>query len=264
VFNKTLWDRRSSIWAWIGAIGFILLVTFSAWPSFSKDAASLEQLISSLPPEIFALFGTADPSSLAQAPGFISSRAFQSIGPILVAVLGISSVRTLIASEESNGQFDLVVSHPVTRRRVLRDKAKGIFALHAVLAISLTVVTIVGNAAVGTGLEVTNMIAANVGLALLGIAFTGLTLAAWSFTSASGTSMRWVSGVAGVMWFLNGLGSIVDVLAPFRPLSLFYWYLGDVAPLGKGFELGYLPLLAVGVVGTAIAILRIDRRDLAI
>ena len=65
-------------------------------------------------------------------------------------------------------------------------------------------------------------------------------------------------------YFLNGLGAIVDVLEPIRPFSPFFWYLGDTAPLARGFGIGYL-LLAIGaLIGLGISVWRFEKRDLAV
>lgn len=264
VFGKTIWDRRKSIWAWIGAVAAMLLITFAAWPAFSQDADALEQLISALPQEVFALFGMGDPALLARAPGFISSRAFQSVGPILSVALGITIVSAMVIKEEASGRLDMVLANPVTRRHVIREKALGISALFGIMAVALTIVTFVGNAAYGTELDSVNTVAANLGLALLGLAFAGITIAIWARTGSDASPGRWAAGIAGFTWFLNGLGSIVEGLRPFRPLSPFYWYMGDVAPLGKGFEPLYLLLLLIAGAGAFVAIRNVNGRDLAV
>ena len=104
---------------------------------------------------------------------------------------------------------------------------------------------------------------AHVGLGLLGLCFWGIAIALWSLLG-SGPAVGVTSAIAVFAFFLNGLGAIVDALTLIRYLSPFYWYLGDTVPLAKGFTFGYLALGVVAVVGTVIATVRFEKRDLAV
>jgi ABC-2 type transport system permease protein len=263
VLRKSLWDRRRSVWAWAGGLAALLLLTFAAWPTFSKDSAAISDMVNAMPKEMFAMFGITDPDSVATAAGFISSRTYQSVGPIVMMIFAIGAVSGLIAKEESKGQLDMVLSNPVTRGNTLLAKAGAIGLLTLFIGLALTVLGLVGNVIWDTGLDVMNILAANAGLALLALCFGGIAIAVWS-VFGSGPAIGATAAIGAVAWFLNGLGAIVDGLAPLRSLSPFYWYLGDTAPLAKGFEPQYLLLLLVAVAGTAIAAWRFESRDLAV
>ncbi len=263
VFAKSVWDHRRSVWAWAGGLASLMLLTFAAWPAFSKDSQAIASMVSAMPKEMFALFGMTDPDSLSTAAGFISSRTYQSVGPIVMLIFSVSAVSSLIAKEESRGILDMVLANPLARRNVLLAKAAAIALLSVVIGFFLTIFGLIGNTVWGTDLDVVNILAANVGLALLALCFGGIALGVWSLLG-SGPAIGITAAIGAVAWFLNGLGSVVDGLAPFRILSPFYWYLGDRAPLAKGFEPQYMLLLIVAVIGTAIAAWRFGSRDLAV
>ncbi len=263
VFGKSVWDRRRSVWAWALGLASLMLLTFAAWPAFSADSEAIADMVSAMPKEMFALFGMTDPDSLSTAAGFISSRTYQSVGPIVMLIFAVSAVSTLVAKEESKGILDMVLSNPLLRRNVLVAKAGAIAVLSMFIAVLLTLFGLTGNAIWDTNLDLVNILAANTGLALLALCFGGIALAVWSMLG-SGPAIGITAAIGAVAWFLNGLGSVVDGLAPFRILSPFYWYLGDTAPLAKGFEPQYALLLLVAVVGTGIAVWRFDTRDLAV
>jgi ABC-2 type transport system permease protein len=263
VFGKSIWDRRRSVWLWAAGLVTLLLLTFAAWPTFAKDSAAISDMISAMPKELFAMFGMTDPDSLATPAGFISSRTYQSVGPIVIMIFAIGSVSGLIGKEESKGQLDMVLSNPVSRQTVLVEKAGAIALLTVLIGLVLAGFGLIGNVVWGTGLELTNILAANTGLVLLGLCFGGIAMAVWS-VFGSGAAIGVSVAIGGVAWFLNGLGAIVDGLAPFRMLSPFYWYLGNTAPLAKGFEAQYLLLVLVAIVGAAFATWRFDSSDLAV
>jgi ABC-2 type transport system permease protein len=168
---------------------------------------------------------------------------------------------SLVAREESTGRLDLVVSTGRLRRNILGEKSAAVFALMGVIVVILTVIVVVGNAQYDTGIPLINMVAATVGLGMLGLCFWGIAVAFWSF--APGAAIGGTAAIAVFAYLVNGLGAIVDVLAPVRWLSPFYWYLGDTVPLNKGVTWGYLALAVVAIAGTVVATARFRTRDLA-
>ena len=264
LFRKTIWDRRRSVWGWGGGLALLTLVMFSAWPALAQDAEALAGLITSLPREVFAMFGMSDPASIVTPAGFISSRTYQAIGPILIIMFVIRGISMSLIKEESAGVLDLALSVPATRRAVVVGKALGVVVSTGLVIVILTVAALVGDAAWQTGLGASNILSAGAGLGLLGLFFGGLAMAIWAIGGSSFPVVRITAVVAMVTFLLNGLGSLADVLEPARVISPFYWYLGDSPPLAKGFEPTYW-LLVSGIVITGwIAARRIERRDIGV
>jgi ABC-2 type transport system permease protein len=263
VFGKSLWDRRRSVFLWGVGLGSILFLTFAAWPALSGDSAALEGVMNAMPRELLAMFGMTDPQSLSTPEGFVSSRTYGAIGPIVLIVFTLSAMTASVAKEESTGRMDMVLSNPIGRRSSLMEKTGAVFTLTGIVVSILLIIGVIGDAAYGTDLDVLHLITANIGLGLLGLCFWGVSVALWSlFGSSAAVGLTAAFGV--IAWFVNGLGSFVDVLGPARWLSPFFWYLGDTVPLSKGFTFGYLALALVAVVGTAVAVVRFETKDLAV
>lgn len=263
LFRKTLWDRRRSIWGWGGGLGLLTLVMFSAWPALSKDAEALADLITSMPREIFAMFGMSDPETIVTPAGFISSRTYQTIGPILVIMFAVRGVSMGLIKEESSGVLDLVLANPAARTRVIATKAAGIVFSTTLVVLAPTVVALVGDIVWETDLGPARILAAGAGLGLLGLFFGGMAMVIWALGGSSVPAVRIAAVAALATFFLNGLGSLTDALRPIRVISPFYWYFGDSPPLAKGFEPTYLLLLAGTLIAGWVAISRFGRRDIA-
>ncbi len=264
VFGKTVWDRRRTIWYWAVGLASMLLLTFAAWPTLSRDAQALEGLVNSMPKEVLAMFGVTDPGALATPQGFVSSRTYGSVGPIVVIVFAITAMTAFVAREESSGQLDLLLSNPLKRGAVIPGKTAGVTSLLGVIVLFLIVVAFAGNAIWNLEFDPVAVIAANVGLGLLGLCFWGIAVALWSLLGSSGPAVGITSAIVVAAFFMNGLGAIVNGLAFMRYLSPFYWYLGDTVPLAKGFTFGYLALGVVAILGSAVATKRFSSRDLAV
>ena len=236
---------------------------FSAWPALAEDAEALAGLISSLPREVFAMFGMSDPEAIVTAAGFISSRTYQAIGPILIVMFVVRGVSMAMVKEESDGVFDVVLSVPSSRRTVIANKALGVVFSTGLVVAVLTVAALLGDSAWETELGTGRILAAGAGLGLLGLFFGGLTMAIWAIGGSSFPAVRVSAVVAMATFLLNGLGSLSDALELARVISPFYWYFGDTPPLAKGFEPTYFLLFAGALVMGWVAINRIEHRDIA-
>ena len=264
VFGKTLWDRRRSVWIWGSGLALLTLVMFAAWPPLARDAAALEGLVTALPREALAMFGITDPQSLVTAAGFLSSRTYQTIGPLAVILFAARGVSTALVREEQTGALDLLLAAPAARRKVIASKAAAV-ALAALLVVLIpTLAALAGDAAWNTGLGAGRIAAAGAGLLLLGWFFGGLAVVVWARAGSSFPVMRVTAAAALAAFLLNGLGALADPLAPVRALSPFYWYFGDAPPLAKGFQPSYLLLLFGALAALWAAIRLFRRRDLAV
>ena len=264
LFRKTLWDRRRSIWGWGGGLGLLTLLMFSAWPALAQDAEALEALITSMPREVFAMFGMSQPEAIVTPAGFISSRTYQTIGPILVIMFAVRGVAMGLTGEEGTGVLDLVLANPAGRARVIATKAAAIAFSTGLVVLFPTVLALVGNIVWETELGAGRILAASAGLGLLALFFAGLAMLIWAIGGSSFPAVRVAAVVALVTFLLNGLGSLTESLAPVRAISPFYWYFGDAPPLARGFQPTYFALLAGVLVMGWIAVERVRRRDIAV
>ncbi len=263
LLRKALWDRRRALWGWGGGLGLLTLVMFSAWPALARDAEALTALMTSMPEEVFAMFGMTDPEAIVTPAGFISSRTYQTIGPLLVIMFAIRGVSIGLVREEHSGVLDLLLSNPSDRSRVIAAKSGGIAFTTALVVLFPTVMALIGDVAWGTDLGAGGILAASAGLGLLGLFFGSLTMLLWALGGASFPAVRIAAVAALATFLLNGLGSLADGLGPIRAVSPFFWYFGDGPPLAKGFEPAYLLLLLGTLLMGWIAIDRFRRRDLA-
>lgn len=263
-FRKVIWDRRRSVWAWGGGLGLLSLAMFSAWLAVVQDAEEMAALVTAMPREIFALFGLTDPEAIVTPAGFISSRSYQSIGPIVVIFFCVRGVSMALVRQEGTGVLDMVLAQPSSRSRVLASKL-GAVALSAGFVVLIpTVVALLADRRWETDLGFGPILAAGAGLYLLGLFFAGLALLLWAVKGTSLPAVR-IAGIAALATFLmNGLGALADGLRPIRLVSPFYWYFGDTPPLGKGFEPSYFLLLAGTVAMAWLALVLFRRRDTSV
>jgi ABC-2 type transport system permease protein len=265
VFGKTVWDRRHSFWWWLLGIGSLAALTIAVFPSIAgAGTEALEALLDVYPPEMLAIFGITDPSSVFTGAGFISTRVYSSIGVVIILAFAIGMGRAALAGEEASGTADLLLTTPVRRDSVVLQKAGAMLALLIALVVGLAIIVALGDQAVGLDLTFSGLVAANAGLAALAFLFGALALAAGAATGSPGKATAIAAGVAVVTFFLNGFGAVVDWLEPLRPLSPFFWYQGDTNPLSQtvGWQQPLLLIVGLVFVGAAMPLFR--RRDVGV
>ncbi|WP_330474113.1 ABC transporter permease subunit [Terrabacter sp. C0L_2] len=259
VLRKTLYDQRRSYPAW--CLGVVLLVAMyvALWPSL-EGQPSMRDFLASMPEPLRNLFAMAG-ADMSTPVGYIQIELLSFMGPILVLLYAVGVGSSSIAGEEDRRTLDLLLTTPVTRSRVVLDKALAMVLGTLGLAIVLGVALVAEGRLADMDLPAGNVAAAMLHLALLGLVFGALSLAIGAGTGRLGLSRAVPVFVAVVAYVVNGLGGLVDWLTPVQKLSPFYQYAAH-DPLRQGISWP-----AVGVaVGTVLVLVLVaavgfDRRD---
>ena len=260
VLTKTLRDQRRALSWW--SLGSVLTVLmYSAfWPSVHANAGQFSRYIEKLPEAIRNMMGGAN---FGTPEGYVQTELFSLLGPILLLVYAIGAGARAVAGEEEGGTLDLLLSAPVSRRRVLLDKFGSMvwatLLLGAVMCLSLMVLGPVYD----LHLPLQGLAAATLNLFLLALAFGVIALSVGAATGSRSVAVGLSSGLAVITFVLNTLAPSVDALRPFRFLSTFHYYSGH-APLTHGWGgMDILVLAGISAVALVIGLITFERRDLA-
>lgn len=264
IFAKTIWERRRSISWWVLGMVALATLTVAFYPSIRDDAESFENLFESFPEELLSVFGVEDAASLVTATGLVNSRLYSGIGPIILAVLGISIGTAAIVGEEDRGTLDLLLAQPVTRTQIIVEKAVAAAVLIGVVVVALFLTLSVLNPVVDLGFAFTGLLAANLALGMFAMLFCLLAMAVGAVTGNRQLTVGVSAAVVGVTFFVNGLAPLVDQTTWLQKLTPFYW-LQNPNPLANGFDAAsILIFLGAGAVLCGLAIWGFDRRDIAV
>jgi ABC-2 type transport system permease protein len=260
VLAKVLRDQRRTLAWWGGGFVLIDLMYAAFWPSVRDNADQFTQYLDDLPEFFRNMVGGID---FATAEGYVQSELFSFVAPIMLLVYAVGAGARAIAGEEEAGSLDLLLSTPVSRRRVLIDK----FGAMLVAVAALTGLMWLGLAAFGPMFDLRpdagGVAAMSLNAFLLGLAFGSLALAVGAATGSRTIAIGVPSGVALLTYILNALAPSVEGLEPVRLISPFYYYSGG-DPILNGLDpLHALVLAAATVVLLALALWTFERRDLA-
>jgi len=260
VWSKTLFDRRRAIFWW--SLGFVLLTTaiVSIYPSV-RDSPELDELTRRLPAGLKALIGER---SLTSPVGYVQSRLFQLLVPLLLLVFAIGQGADAIAGEERRKTLDLLLSNPISRRRVVHQKFVALCLQLMTLGVLLFVSLLVLTAGFDIDLGADGLAAATLNAVLYALCFGAGALAIGAATGSKGAADGVTTSIAAAAYVWESLTAIVPDLDAYSWASPFHYYVAS-DPLVQGFDalylLGFTSATAALVV---VAGILFSRRDIRI
>ncbi|HEX6288551.1 MAG TPA: ABC transporter permease subunit [Herpetosiphonaceae bacterium] len=260
VFAKSLYDQRRSLIGWALGLVVMILIVMAAYPAV-RDNPAIGQVLEELPQAIVVLIGDLD---IVSAAGYLNSRLFTMILPLMFLIYGIGRGAQAIAGEEERKTLDLLLAYPLDRKRVVAEKFLALCTLLVALGMVAWLAQLVGVALVDMPISAGRLAGATFNAVLLGLLFGALALALGCATGRRGLSVgvSTALGIAG--FFIHGLAPLVEQLEFAQKLSPFYYYIGN-DPLRNGLD-----PLHVGVLsGTTfmlllLALISFSRRDVAV
>ena len=235
----------------------------SLWPTV-RGNADVERLVEDLPATVRVLIGSQAAIPLSSAPGYLQARLFSTLLPILLVVYGIGLGGSAIGGAEEDGTLELIVTAPVTRRRVAVER----FAASVVL---LTVIAAVGLAAtVGLGaavglfddLSLARTFVATLAVAAFAFLHLALAFAVGAHTGRRGPAISVASAAVATGYVLHGLAASATAIERLRLVSPSWWLLDrNLLVQDPTFLALGLPVV-LGVALATTAVWRFERRDL--
>jgi ABC-2 type transport system permease protein len=259
VLTKTLREQRRALAWWAFGLVAAVLLTTAFYPSISKNAASFEKLLDSLPAGLRKAFG----EDFASPAGYLQARLFSIFAPVLLAIYAIGAGSRAIAGEEERKTLDLLLSTPVTRRRVLLDKTLAMIVATAGLGAVLGLAIVVTGPPFDITVSVANVVAAAADCVLLALTFGGVALAVGAGTGRRSVAVGVTAGAAAGSYLIDILALSVNGLGWLQRLSPFFYY-RDPEAIVHGLDLvDAIVLAAITLVSIGIAVFTFQRRDLA-
>jgi ABC-2 type transport system permease protein len=181
--------------------------------------------------------------------------------PLLLIIAAVSAGSAAVAGEEERGTLDLLLSTPVSRRRLVLEKLGSLTVELLLLGAVLWVALVVGSWAGDLGVSAGHLGAATLSAVLLALGFGAIALLAGVARGRRGFAIAAAAAVAVAAYFVDTLSSLSGFLATIEVVSPFYHYAaGD--PLRHGLDALHVGFLVAVVVGAAaLALVAVDRRD---
>jgi ABC-2 type transport system permease protein len=233
VFTKTIRDLRwPTFWVALGMGGMTAYFAV-LFPTYSK-ILDMESFMSKLG-DAAKLFGAA--GDLNTLVGFLHVELFSMILPALLVAFAAGIASGFTAGEESRGTIDVLLSYPVSRRRVMLQKSLALLIACLVAAAATWLLGLIGAAISNSALPPDKLAAACLMLVLLSLVFGAMALAISAATGSRGPAIGVAVGLMVVTYLVDNLAWLVEAFKSIQWLSPFEYYMGH-DPLRNGVDLG--------------------------
>lgn len=247
-------ERRRSLLSWGLPIGVWSAFVVAIYPSIE---AALMKAVRNYPTALKEAFGVGELSTVEQ---YLHAEMLSLIVPLAVGYLAVRSLASGLSGAAESGRLDVLLSAPVSRRRVVTACfCAAAIELAGVLAITL-VLTLLGSLLSGADLSFSAALAGYASVWPLALLAGGLGIVVTGFSLRTSVVTGSVAGALVGMYVLDLVGRLDPSLDGIRYASVFRYY-------GKAIEDGFDPLSFTGVTVAAVALAAVgsalfERRDL--
>ncbi len=262
VFVKSLRDLRRSYSWWVLGIALYVGFMMAFYPSF-RDNTAFEDIVEAYPENLAAIFGISDLENITSPEGFLNTYMFGFVTSVIVFIIfAVVHGSGAVAGEEGKGTLEVLMSEPITRRRVVLEKFATMVVATVALGAVLMVVTLIGAFAVDMDVSPLRIVEMTISLVLLGLSFGSIAFAAGCLTGSRGTAAAVAAALAVGLYMLTVAGELAEFMDPAKWVTPFHYYNG-ADPIYNGLNpLHVLVLLGIVVVFGVAADFVFQRRDL--
>ena len=250
---KARW-KTTLVWS-VGLFALALLFT-GLHGSFVSDS---EITIASLPENISAFIG--DISRAADPAGWLGLQLYNIFLPLVAGAIGVTAGAAAIGKEEDANTLELLLASPISRGKILLQKAATIELQLLIITGALFVGVVVGSLVFTFDVSLLHVLLATVVGWLMGIVYGFLTLAMQAATGNRGLALS--VGIAALIigYFADALAQLFDWLEPLQYISPFYYYNGPAVLLDGLNSVNLIVLVGLSLVFYTIAHITFSRRD---
>ena len=259
VFLHEIKRNKLMLIIWSAAVAFMLGVCVIIYPEMAPQMEGVSEMFSDMG-DFSSAFGM-DQLNFGEFMGYFGVECGNTLGlggAIFAALLGAAA----LAKEEKGGTAEFLLSHPISRKRVVTEKLLAAFAqvflfnavIAAVVALCILIVKVEADAGV---------------LALVFLAYFIMQLEITAITFGLSAFMRSGAMGAGIglslgMYFINIVVNLVEKLEFAKYITPFSYADGaHIVPTGS-IEVKYLVVgVALAALGIVAAYVRYTKKDIA-
>ena len=259
IFKHELRQGRSTLIIWTAAISFMLGICIVIYPEMSTQMGDISAMFADM--GSFAQAFGMDRINFGEFLGFFGVECGNVLGlggAFFAALLGISA----LAKEEKEHTAEFLLTHPVSRTRVITEKLSAVIAQIVILNLAVIAVTALSVLIIGEEADIKTF-------ALLFLSFFLMQLEVAAVTFGISAFLRRGSlgiglGLAAVFYFMNIVANLIDETKFLKYITPFgYTESADIIADGA-LNGGYLAVgMALAAIGVILAFWKYGRKDIS-
>lgn len=258
VFFHELKRGKVSLLIWSCAIAFMLGICVLIYPEMKTQMSDISEMFADMG-SFSDAFGM-DKINFGTFIGYFGVECGNVLGlggALFASILGISA----LAKEEKEHTAEFLLTHPVSREKVLAEKLLAVFSQIIILNLVSAIITVLSVLAVGESVDAKVMLLLFLAYFMMQIEISAVTFGISAFLKGNGLGIG--LGIAVLMYFLNIMANLTENAKFLKYITPFGYTEGADIISNSAIEVKYLAAgLVFTVTGLVAAFLKYRKKDI--
>ena len=258
IFFHELKRSRVSLLIWSGAVAFMLGVCVLIYPEMKTQMGDISAMFANMG-SFSAAFGM-DKINFGSFIGFFGVECGNVLGlggALFASIVGISA----LAKEEKEHTAEFLLTHPVSREKVLTEKLLAVFAQIIIFNLVSVLVTVISIFIVGESADTKTMLLLFLAYFIMQIEIAAVTFGISAFLKGNGLGIG--LGFAILLYFLNIISNLTEAAKILKYITPFGYTDGADIIANSSIEVKYLAVgISFAVLGILVAFLKYRKKDI--
>lgn len=258
IFLHELKRSKISLLIWSCAIAFMLALCVFIYPEMKSQMDDISTMFADMG-SFSAAFGM-DKINFGTFIGFFGVECGEIMGlggALFASIVGISA----LAKEEKEHTAEFLLTHPVSRERVLTEKLLAVFVQIIILNLISALVTVISMVAVGESADAEIMFLLFLSYFIMQIEVASITFGISAFLKGNGLGIG--LGIAILLYFLNIISNLTEDAKFLKYITPFGYTDGAEIISNSAIEMKYVAVgLGFMAVGIVVAFIKYRKKDI--
>ena len=258
ILRHELKQNRTSFWIWTAVISFMIGVCVFIYPEMKGEMESISDVFADMG-SFTAAFGM-DQVSFGTLLGYYAIECGNVLGlggAFFAALCGAGA----LAKEEKDHTAEFLLTHPVSREKVITQKLIAVLTQVTILNIIVFVVVGMAMLAIGENIPWQEMILLHLAYLLLQIELAGICFGISAFLRRGSLGVG--LGVSIMMYFLNIISNITESAEFLRYITPFGYANGTDIVSNVELDMKLILIgMAYAIVGIVLAYFKYTKKDI--
>ena len=259
IFKQEIRSQKIAITIWSLSIALLIAVCVLMYPDMKSQMADVNDMFSSMG-SFTAAFGM-DQLNFGTLIGFYAVEGGNILGiggAFFAAIVGIS----VLMKEERDRTAEFLLTHPVSRIKVITEKLMSTFAIILILNAVVFVCSVASILMIDEEMFWKELILFHLAYLLLQLEIAGICFGLSAFIKRAGIGIG--IGIAGLMYLLNIVANISESAKFLKYITPFGYTEGsDIINNGRITVEYLIPGMLLMVAGIVIGYLKYNKKDIA-
>lgn len=258
LLKHELRQGRVSLIVWTAAIGFLMASCIFLFPEMKGEMDGVSEMFASMG-SFSEAFGM-DRLNFGTLLGFYAVECGNILGLGGAFFASLIAV-TVLAKEEKEGTAEFLLTHPVSRRRVVTEKLCSVLIQIVVLNAVILALSLGSIASIGEVIHWKELLLLHLAYFLLQVELAGICFGISAFLRRGSLGIG--LGIAAMMYFLNLVANISDSAQFLKFITPFGYAEGSDIVTNAGLDVTLVLLgMLYAIVGIAIAYVQYCKKDI--